>query len=568
MAQKKSSKGPNYALIGGLGVVGAVVGGAAAHFALHLGPAETGGAAIFGLLLCSGIGLIPASGGDTKRLAAQLSVKKNVDSAYEQQSLGRLDQAEKLLVEALERGKDLPEDDLNILAATHSLGNLYRLQTKLDKSEEKYRLAMRVYESLGKTDIESFADCLRDLAFVLEARNQNEESLAIAKRALGVFEKLGQTREVAEVMSLVARNTRASGLLQQAIETYNRVKDLQVKQFGENSVEVIETVVTLARCLRTLNQLPESIEQYKDALVRVNKAERPNRLIEAEALLEMAEVSLAQGSFKNVEPLCLGSLKVLQSYVGPKEKLLGRMAAATKEAREKLNLAFHDTEFIWLFTQNRDQVRDLFREKTELAKQKDRTGWGPVQWTLFLGWEDLMRWLMRNGGQSDGFEDTVMSPVHVAAAFSKGSTIQFLHEQNVKLDVVGPQGWNAVHFASYHGRQDCVEQLVARGCSAELLDKLGRSPLHLAADRGHNDLVALLLGKGLNKDAQDAKQGRTPLHYAAQAGHGAVVRTLMMNGANENITDKTGKTPINLAEEAGHRGLTAAMKHFRQAMES
>ena len=567
MAQK-SRKSPNYLLIAGLGLAGGAICGAVGHFALKLGTPETGGLAALGLLIFAGAGLIPSFGGDTKRLAAQVAVKKNVDSAYEMQSLGRLDQAENLLKEAIERAQILGETDLNHLAAVHSLGNLYLLQKKLDLADKQYRAAIKVYEQLGKTDDQNFAHCLRDCAFAAEGRNQLEESLTLARRALALSEKLGETRDVAEIMSLVARNTRASGHFQEAVQTYQRVKDIQLKQFGEHSPEVIATVLTTARCMRSLDQLGEAIDHYKDALVRINKAERPSRTSEAEALLEMAEVSLAQASYKNVEPLCLGSLKVLQTYVGPKEKLLVRLATATREAREQLNLAFSEHDFLWLFTQNRDQVRDIFRENTDLIQQKDRTGWGPVQWTLFLGWEDLMRWLMRNGGQSNDFEDSVMSPVHVAAAYSKGSTITFLHEQGVVLDVVGPQGWNAVHFASYHGRQDCVEQLLARGCQADLLEKLGRSALHLAADRGHNDLVALLLGKGLGKDIQDLKYGRTALHYAARAGHGAVVRTLMMNGASESLADKGGKTPIDLAQEAGHRGLTVAMKHFRSAMEN
>ncbi|MBX3166956.1 MAG: ankyrin repeat domain-containing protein [Candidatus Eremiobacteraeota bacterium] len=567
MAQK-SRKGPNYALIGGLGVVGAAIGGAAGKFALHLGPLETGGLAVGGLLVCAALGLLGSATGDTKRIATQLSVKKNVDLAYQQQSLGRLAEAEKLLLEALERGKELEDNDLNKLSATHSLGNLYRLQNKPEQAEQNYRKALSSYESLKMTEEAVYAQCLRDCALVLEARGQNQDSLEMARRALPLFEKLGQSREVAEVMSLMARNTRALGLLDQAAEAYRKVKDLQIKQFGEYSAEVIDTVLTSARTLRSLNQLPEAIDAYKDVLVRLNKSERPPRSSEAEALLEMAEVSLEQGQLKSVEPLCLGSLKVLQNFVGPREKLIARLAAALRSAREKLNQPLSETEFILLFTQNRDQVRDLFREQPDLAKQKDRAGWSPIQWTLFLGWDDLMRWLIRNGAQADGFEANVMSPVHVASAWSKGGTITFLAENNIALDPVGPQGWSPVHYAAYHGKQDCLEQLLARGSDANRLDVVGRSALHWAADRGHPDMVAFLLGKNLDKDLPDGKYGRSPLHLAAAAGYGLVVRTLMMNGANEQLADKSGKTPIHLAEEAGHRGLVAAMKHFRSAMES
>lgn len=567
MAQK-SGKGTNYALVAGLGVLGAGLGAGVAKFALHLPTAETALGAVGGLLVCSMLGLFGSAKGDTKRMTAQMFVKKNVDLAYQQQSLGRLAEAEKLLLEAIDRGKELEDSDLVKLSAIHSLGNLYRLQQKPEQAEEKYRQALKAYDTLKMGDEPVYAQCLRDLATVLEVRGQNQESLELAKRALPLFEKSGDSREVAGVMSLMARNTRASGLLDQAVEAYRKVKELQIKQFGEYSREVIETVLTSARTLRSLNQLPEAIEAYKDVLVRLNKSERPPRLSEAEALLEMAEVSLEQGQFKSVEPLCMGSLKVLQNFVGPKEKLIARLAATLKAGREKLNQPLSETEFLLLFTSNRDQVRDIFRAQPDLAKQKDRGGWGPVQWTMFLGWEDLMRWLVRNGGQTDGFESNVMSPVHVASAWSKGGTITFLAENNVTLDPVGPQNWSPVHYAAYHGKQDCLEQLLARGADPTRLDAVGRSALHWAADRGHPEMVAFLLSKNLDKDLPDTKYGRSPLHLAASAGYGACVRTLMMNGANENLPDKSGKTPINLAEESGHKGLVSAMKHFRSAMGS
>lgn len=567
MASKKSGQGPNYALIGGLGLVGGLAGAGVGHYALKLGTMETGGLTVLGLLVAAGIGLIPSSGGDTKRLATQLAIKKNVDSAYQSQSLGRLDQAEKLLLEALEKGQSLGDEDLNVLAATHSLANLYRLQKKWDRAEETYRKALKTYEAVAKTDDINYAYCQRDCAAVLAARGQSGPSRELAQKALSLLERQGQNRDIPEVLNLVARNTRALEDYEAAISLYTRLKGLEVERYGEHSPQVVENLLTTARCYRSLGKLSEALESYKAALITTNKSDRPNRLHEAEALLEMAEVRLEQGGApKDVEPVCLGALKVLQSYVGPKEALLKRLAAAIKSAREKLGQAFNEHELLWLFTQNRDQVRDLFREKKELISQTDRNGWGPLQWTLFVGWEDLMRWLVRNEAQANGFDANTLSPIHVAAAWSKGSSVTFLHESQVELDVVGPQGWSPVHFAAYHGRQDCLEQLVARGCDPQRVDSMGRSALHLASEQGHNDAVSYLLGKELNKDAVDTKFGRSPLHLAAAAGQGAVVRTLLMNGANEGLTDKQGKTASDLAEQAGNLGLVTAIKHFRNAM--
>jgi len=89
----KQNKGPNYALIAGLGVAGAAAGGGISHFVLKLGTMESGGLAALGLLVCAGIGLIPSFKGDAQKLAAEASVKKNVEQAYQNQSFGRLDQA-------------------------------------------------------------------------------------------------------------------------------------------------------------------------------------------------------------------------------------------------------------------------------------------------------------------------------------------------------------------------------------------------------------------------------------------------------------------------------------------
>jgi len=567
MSAKSSSKGPNYALVAGLGVAGAAAAGAGAHFGAHLGNLEAGLAALAGGILAAGVGLIPSFGSDSKKLAAQISVKKNVDQAYQMQSLGRLDQAEKLLLEAVEKCSLLGETDISSIAAVHSLANLYRLQKKFDRAEDTYRRALKAYEGAGKTEESAFADCLKDFAWTLRSRDNFAESLKQVERALPLAQKLGDQKEVAEITSLLSANRLSLGKHSEAIQSLNQVKQMQIQQYGENSSQVIETLLTTARCYVALQQPNEALESYKDALVRTNKAERPNRTQEAEALLEMAETRLLQGSPppKDVEPVCLGALKVLQTYVGPREKLLKRIVQAIRQAREKLGQAFPETELLQLFTQNRDQVRDLFRTQEPLIQQKDRTGWGPLQWTLFLGWEDLMRWLLRNEAQANDFEATVMSPIHVAAAWSKGASITFLHEGGVQLDVVGPQGWSPVHYAAYHGRQDCLEQLIARGCEPQRLDQQGRSALHLAAEQGHNDIVAFLLGKSLDKDQQETKYGRSPLHLAAAAAQGSVVRTLMMNGANESLADKQGKTPIDLAETSGAKGLATAMRHFKES---
>lgn len=561
-----SKNSPNYALVAGLGLLGGGIGGAVAHFALKVGTPETAIAAVVGFLVLSSAGLLRAGASDTKRMATLQLVKRNTDKAYEAQSMSRYDVAEKLLLEATSRGQELGAGDLSLLAATHSLGNLYRLQNKPEQAEASYRQAIAGYESAGQQNSIHFAHCLRDCAAVLEVREKRDASTEMAQRALKILEAQNQTGDLASTYSIIARNQQATGNMAGAVETWARVKQLQGQNEVEGSTEVIATSLTLAACQRAQNDLSGALDSYKDALIRVSKAARPPRQLEAEALLEMAEVRQQQGASKDVEPLALSSLKILQTYVGPREKLLTRLAAVVGAARASLGQTFDSKDLLWIFTQNRDAARDLFRAEPALVGLRDRTGWGVVQWALFRGWEDLTRWLMRNEGPVSGFDAAVMSPVHVAAAWSKGGTITALADAGLELDSVGPNGWTPIHFAAYQGRQDCFDQLQTRGADAKRLDVNGRNTLHHVAEGGHNGMVPGLLGIGVDKNAAESKNNRTPLHLAALAGHGAVVRTLLMNGADENAQDKDGRTPIQLCEAAGHKGLTSAMKHFREAM--
>jgi ankyrin repeat protein len=563
-AQKHASPGasaPNYGKIGALSVAGGAIG-AGVGFALKLGAIGTGVAGGGGFLAVLGVMMGYQAVGDTKRLTTANSVRKLTEKAWNAQTLGRLDQAEKNLKEALGQTGLLGPKNVLTLSTIHSMANLNRLQKKYDESEKMYTRAISIYSSLGKNQDPNLASCYRDRALTLEALDKLRPALESAAQAASIFEHLGSRDELWQTYSLMARCHLSLQERVDAIRLLTQVKSTQISVLGENSREVVATTLSLARAHREEQQLNEAFDQYKELLTRLRKVDRPNRKYEAEGLLEMAEIRLLQRQPKDVEPLAITAIKVLQNHVGPRQDLLKRIFVAYQESRIALNLAIKDTDLLQLFSFDRDKVRDLLKEHPELTSQKDKTGWCSLQWACFLGYDDLIRWLLRNGGAYDNYDPaTTMGAIHVAAAWGKTGSVVAIIEAGADIDSRGPGGWTPLFYATQSGKTDIVEQLLARGAELAAKDQQGRLPVLLAAENGHLEIVQIMLARGVDKDTKDDKTGRTLLHIAAANGQGSLVGFLLNNQATLDAKDENGKTPVDLARDAGHKMLVKAMEH-------
>ena len=558
MAAADGKEKPNYGKLAGLSLVGAAVGGGVG-FAMHLHGPGLGVASVGGFLAAFVCLLGTYAVSDSKRGLAASHVKRKTEEAWNAEAMGRKDKAEKLLLEALQDAQPLGERDLLVLATTHSLATLYRYQRKFDKAENYFAKATAIYEALGLKD-HNAALCYKDRAHALHGLNKETEALDAINKSLAILEGK-DSPDLTEALGLQARILESAGQRDKATPVHLRVKGYQQKLFGENSPEVLKTALAIARNMREQQLLAEALENYKDVVVRIQKTERPHRLLEAEAFMEMAEVCLLQGQTKNVEPLSITALKLLQQYIGPQERLLQRVFCAYKEARQKLNLETKENDFIYLFSLERDKVRDLFRENVDWVNLKDKSGWGALQWCCFLQRDDVIKWLLRNGCKVDNYDAAaVMGPIHVAAAWSKFSHVTAIFEAGAPIDSQGPQGWTPLLFAASLGKTETVDGLLTRGASIEVKDAQGRSALHLAAEGGHTDIVTLLLGKGCDRNLPEEKFGQTPLHLAALGGKGSTVECLLNNRADLTIQDKSGKTATQLAQLGGHNLLVSAMK--------
>ena len=101
-----------------------------------------------------------------------------------------------------------------------------------------------------------------------------------------------------------------------------------------------------------------------------------------------------------------------------------------------------------------------------------------------------------------------------------------LKQDGTDINVVGLQGFSALHMAAHNGYPDIVHMLIKAGASVNLQKGLrkpgfenvaGWAPMHWAAKNNHATIVRLLVAAGAKVDAEAAANYHfgTPLHVAA-----------------------------------------------------
>ena len=114
-------------------------------------------------------------------------------------------------------------------------------------------------------------------------------------------------------------------------------------------------------------------------------------------------------------------------------------------------------------------------------------------------------------------------------------------------------GWNALHYSSYYGREKMTQNLITLfNPSAELINgvtKEGYTPLHLACLKGHINVIKILLFlKDIDVNIKSEKEG-TPLHIACEKNNMQIVSILVSYKADLNIRNSKDKLPIELTKD-------------------
>lgn len=115
------------------------------------------------------------------------------------------------------------------------------------------------------------------------------------------------------------------------------------------------------------------------------------------------------------------------------------------------------------------------------------------------------------------------------------------------MNVIGHEGWNALHYAAYYGHAPVVQCFLARAAQINKESLEGWTPLQLALLKHQSAVVALLLGDKQLDVNQQTRKG-TALHVAAREGKLPELQQLLARNANPFLASPAGQTAFDVAK--------------------
>lgn len=191
-------------------------------------------------------------------------------------------------------------------------------------------------------------------------------------------------------------------------------------------------------------------------------------------------------------------------------------------------------------------VQRLLQADPELVNSTDSDGSTPLHLAVYSGQEDVAKFLLAHGSNTDGTTNAGWTPLIVASGRGHNGLVQLLLSKGANVNAKDNNSWTALHWAIHKGQTAIAKTLLTSGADANARSKDGTTPLHLAAHRGYEELAVLLLAKGAEVNAPDENRD-TPLHFAAGKGSREIVTRLLDNGADPNTKDNIDATPLDFA---------------------
>ena len=195
-----------------------------------------------------------------------------------------------------------------------------------------------------------------------------------------------------------------------------------------------------------------------------------------------------------------------------------------------------------------DKLDALLAADPALAKARDKNGLSAIMQAAYHRRFDLAKTLASKAGELDIFE---------AVTLGETSRVETLiAEDSSRAASWSSDGFTALHYAAFFGREDCAKLLVDKGAEvgAEAKNPMRVKPINSAAAARQVGIVRLLLDRGAAIDAAQ-NEGYTALHSAAHNGHQEMIELLLERGANRAARTEAGQTPADLAREAGREDL-------------
>lgn len=413
--------------------------------------------------------------------------------------------------------------------------------------------AVEVHEALPESA--QLVTALSRYAEHLRRQGELEEALPFATRAVAVSQRVhGEHVATGHCLLGLARLQTDLGQIQQAYKScYAGARILEVKQ-GRNHRDTIRARALIASHCVALGHKTEGQRILTDLIGLRERLVEHGESYDADDLNMLLDLTIAQ---RDSDPIAAQAtyaraVSIFRSTVGPgyerASELLEPLPAYLAEGGPP------GLEELYTIMVGGDPYpgRQLLREKGELAKVVDASGWTPLQWACFFGMTDLVSSLLSLGADIEHGKDSDYPALYVAARWGRHRSVADILQKGPDINIVSVDGSRPLHGAVRSGDQLTVDILVSRKARLDVTNVNGWTPLHEAAYLGHRKFVVALISEGADVNAQAEPSLDTPLHAAARGNSWLTTETLILNGARLDLFNADEDIPAELARGLWH----------------
>jgi len=197
-----------------------------------------------------------------------------------------------------------------------------------------------------------------------------------------------------------------------------------------------------------------------------------------------------------------------------------------------------------------DVLLDAGADADGIARIADGRRLSPLGAAVIGDKPDCMRLLLDRGADPNGYDEDLVTPLHVAATHARARAATVLLDAGAEVNAREEQGWTPLtrvinSGADESSRVECARVLLKSGADANQRDRYDRAALHQAIWLNSAAMVRVLLENGADPDVPGSLD-ETPLNMAIGdfMGRGLdieIIRLLLKHGARTENIDRRGR---------------------------